>query len=316
MRKTIVYILSTPYAGSHYLSLLLGSNSRAIHVGELSRLQKTHSETRARECTLNRGHILEGIGRENINEAYDLIFSRIDSTIEALVDASKRVSWAEQFQTDRSYDKKYIHLIRDPRALVRRYALRTHFRKLLRQRWRVFKAVPQSRPRILFLAEPYVWAYYWLVQNQEITRFIRQNQLEHVVVTYRDLARNPAVEVRRLMEWIGVIYEPAQLEYWNFDHIGTEKREYEWVKEKKVTFIDLRWQSELPMEMQKTISEDGLLTAYLSSLGLAFTADGLTRHPAESLAAVSSAPCCDTAAWCPFTKASGRRSLGESHVAL
>jgi hypothetical protein len=98
------------------------------------------------------------------------------------------------------------------------------------------------------------------------------------VVTYRDLAVNPAAEIRRLMEWLGLSYEPAQLEYWNFEHVGTQKREYEWVKEKKTTFIDLRWQSELPADVQQTIPKDRLIGEYLTSLGLKFAGNGLTRN--------------------------------------
>jgi hypothetical protein len=75
-------------------------------------------------------------------------------------------------------------------------------------------------------------------------------------------------------------YEPAQLEYWNFEHIGTQKREYEWVKEKKTQFVDLRWQTELPGEVQRKIRDDRLIGDYVASLGLRFTDDGLTRHAA------------------------------------
>ena len=287
MRKTVAYILSTPYAGSHYLSLLMGSNSRAIHVGELNGLRKEKAKKESRECLVNRGEVLEGIGAENCNRVHEIIFSRIDPGIQVLVDNSKRVSWAERFLGNDTFDKRYIHLIRDPRALVRRYALRSHFRKVWRHRWRVFKAIPQLRPRIFLLPEPYVWAYYWLVQNRAISRFLRDNHLEHTVVAYRDLAINPAAEIQRLMEWLELSYERAQLEYWNFEHIGTQKRDYEWVKEKKATFIDLRWQSELPADVQQTISKDPLIGEYLSSLGLKFVDNGLTRNLEKPLSTTS-----------------------------
>jgi hypothetical protein len=290
MRKTVAYVLSTPYAGSHYLSLMMGSNSRAIHVGELNLVRKEKAKKESRECIVNGIEILEGINAENCDRIHDIIFSRIDPGIQVLVDNSKKVSWAELFLDHDAFDKKYIHLIRDPRALVRRYALHSYFRKVWRHRWRVFKAIPEMRTRIYLLAEPYVWCYYWLVQNRAITRFLRDHQLEHTVVTYRDLAVNPATEIRRLMEWLGLSYEPAQLEYWNFEHIGTQKREYEWVKEKKATFIDLRWQSELAADVQQTIRKDRLIGEYLSALGLKFMDDGLTRNvgtPADAPLATS-----------------------------
>src|SRR2546428_11097791 len=46
LKRTIIYILSTNYAGSHYLSLLLGSNSRSIHLGEIKRLRDARMHER------------------------------------------------------------------------------------------------------------------------------------------------------------------------------------------------------------------------------------------------------------------------------
>jgi hypothetical protein len=289
VRKTVAYILSTPYAGSHYLSLLLGSNSRAAHAGELNLVRKEKAKKKeSRECVVYGEEVLEGIGAENCDRVHEIIFSRLDPGIQVLVDNSKRVSWAQRFLGNDVFDRRYIHLIRDPRALVRRYALNSYFRKVFRHRWRVFKAIPPLRPRIFLLPESYVWSYYWLVQNRMITRFLRDNHLEHTVVTYRDLAVNPAAEVRRLTEWLKLSYEPAQLEYWNFEHIGTQKREYEWVKEKKVQFIDLRWQSELPADVQRNIRDDRVIGEYLSSLGLKFADNGLTRNVEPPAGALSS----------------------------
>ena len=79
------------------------------------------------------------------------------------------------------------------------------------------------------------------------------------------------------MEWMGVPYEPSQLEYWNFEHIGTEKKAYEWVKEKKEMFIDLRWKSELPQDVQQAILQDRLVKAYLERIGLKYVENGLSR---------------------------------------
>lgn len=39
-KKQIVYILSTNYAGSHFLALMLASHSRCASVGEVHQLRK------------------------------------------------------------------------------------------------------------------------------------------------------------------------------------------------------------------------------------------------------------------------------------
>src|SRR5207249_5901621 len=85
MKKTVVYILSTPYAGSHFLSLQLGSHSKTMHVGELKILRKGPPKENQRECRFELGEVFQGIGPENIDQVYDIIFSRIDPGIEALI---------------------------------------------------------------------------------------------------------------------------------------------------------------------------------------------------------------------------------------
>jgi len=287
MRKTIVYILSTNYAGSHYLSLLLGSHSRAKHLGEVKMLRKYSEEgSFGFDGRLIRGSILQGIGPENIQDAYEIIFSRVSSETDLLVDASKTVRWARQFLKDQRYEKRYIHLIRDPRAILRRNLKASSFFKQLRRRWWLFQEYPSLRGSIYFKPESYVWAYLWLRTNQEISRFLQEHQLPHLLVTYKDLATNPAVEVRRMMEWLGATYEPAQLEYWNFDHIGTEKRSYDSVKEQKKSYFDLRWQKEIPPDIQAGIAADPLINQYLDSLGIRFTPEGLTRGVGEPVPAL------------------------------
>jgi len=85
--------------------------------------------------------------------------------------------------------------------------------------------------------------------------------------------------VRRLTEWMGLAYEPSQLEFWNRDHIGSEKRGYEWVKQQKTRYFDLRWKTELPVHLQQQVCGDKLAIGYLRELGLEFTDEGLTRLP-------------------------------------
>ena len=165
MKQTVVSILSTPFAGSHFLSLMLGSNSRTRHVGELNLLAKKPSERALVECDLKRGHILDGIGSENINDVYQIIFSRVPPGIDVLIDASKRVSWANRFIGDDRHARKYIHLIRDPRALVRRYGTRSYFPRRFGHRWKLFRAFAASRPDLLFASHPVLRRYYWLMQN-------------------------------------------------------------------------------------------------------------------------------------------------------
>src|SRR5690349_19784739 len=231
MRRTVAYILSTPYAGSHYLSLMLGSHSHAAHIGEVNHLLGEHRGRQSKEVAFNNEKIFEGIGQDNISSLYDTIWSRLNPAPDLLVDNSKKVSWAQRFVDRQDFSRKYIHLIRDPRALVRRYVLNSSFKKVLRQRWRLFRGISVLRARIFFIRQPRVWSYYWLRQNRRISQFLSDHNADVRMITYRDLARQPAQEVARLATWLGHEFEPAQLEYWRFEHIGTEKKSYGWVKE-------------------------------------------------------------------------------------
>jgi hypothetical protein len=279
VKKTVVFILSTPYAGSHFLSLLLGSNTRAKHIGEIKMLRKGRPSETQRECYFQFGEALEGIGPDNIEQIYDLIFARLDPKIEALIDTSKRIDgWADRFLDNDRFHRKYLHLIRDPRALVRRWMPSSTFNKRLSLRWRLMRTFPELTPAALTAGKPMLYYYNWLMQNRRITEFVRQYQLDSCVVTYRDLALNTASEVERLMQWIGVPFEPPQLEYWNFEHLGTQKRGYEWVKEKKINLFDVRWKTELPASLQDRIANHRRLKTYLDQINLTLTEDGLTRR--------------------------------------
>jgi hypothetical protein len=278
-KKKVVFLLSTGYAGSHFLSLLLGSHSRTMHLGELLVMKKPQPETGHRECDFERGDVLAGIAPADVPRIYDIIYSRIDPRVEALIDASKKTSWAGVFLTNERYERKYLHLIRDPRALVRRYGLRSSPAKVRRLRWKIARRFPALAVSIWFAPESDVWLYRWLFQNMEITRFIREHRLDANLLTYRDLARDQAGEIRRLMEWIGLPFEPSQLEYWNKDHIGTQKRNYEWVKEQKnKQHFDLRWKSEMSLETQQRITRNRRVRRYLADINVALIDEGLRRE--------------------------------------
>jgi hypothetical protein len=128
MTKQIAYILSTNYAGSHFLSLQLGSHSQCASIGELHHFRR--NKTRAKACYRCEKDsdcpVFSGIQGKPVRQFYDGIFDNLatyDSRISTVIDNSKKVRWAGRFLDMPGYTRKYIHLIRDPRALVRRWLL-------------------------------------------------------------------------------------------------------------------------------------------------------------------------------------------------
>ena len=248
------------------------------HAGELFQLGRPPQNHPSNEIFLKENPVFAGIGPDNIEQVYDILFQRSDPNTEVLVDSSKIVrGWADRFVDNGQYDRLYIHLIRDPRAMVRRYLMLQGLKHQLHYRWKLMRSWRRLRPFAEWCSTPTLWLYRWLLENRRITEFIYAHRLNATLVTYHDLAKDSGPEVRRLTEWMGLTYEPGQLDYWNFQHIGTEKRAYEWVKERKVRYFDLRWKTDLPLELQEQICRDRLANEYLREFGLAFTDEGVTR---------------------------------------
>lgn len=280
MQRTVVYILSTNYAGSHFLSLLLGSHSTAVHIGEVNHLRKSVDRGSCHTCGgLQQCPILGAISPHQVDKVYDLIFSRLNGQSNVLIDNSKRISWAERFVGNRDYKRKYIHLIRDPRALVRRWMLNYPSRsQQLKQRWQAMRAFPPLSLRLLIANQNVIYTYRWLEENHRITRFINKYGLDAQIIAYEDLATRQAECVKMITEWLGLVYEPAQLDYWRHEHHGTQKQDYEWIKHEKVQYCDLRWKTFLSHSDAEYVQVNRHVLEYLASVGLRMTTDGLTSR--------------------------------------
>jgi len=291
MKKTIVYILATDFAGSHYLSLMLGSHSRVMHLGEVKRLGTRKGSQRIKwicSACQDKGTcpILSGIGPHNVDAIYDIIFSRVDPQIEVLVDNSKLIcGWVTRFLNDGKYDMKFIHLVRDPRALVRRWMMEAPGIKRGLRQVRRFTRIAGAHPElawpILRGGKTALLMYNWLAQNQRITKFLERHKLDTYRLTYYDLCHDTPGELTRLMKWLGLDYESGQPEYWNFEHHGSQKPSYDWNLEKKTAFFDVRWKTFLTPEAIQQISHAPAIHRYLQEIGIRFVEDGLTWQPAK-----------------------------------
>jgi hypothetical protein len=280
MKKAVLFILSTNYAGSHYLSLLVGSHSRAEHIGEVHRFQ--HAPIRKEPCfacgDYRRCPVFRGLEPGRIHDIHSTLFRNVGPDVDVLVDNSKKSQWAANFLNHQEFDRRFVHLIRDPRALIRRWdmgydtpAKRWHQRRKLLVRW------PGKALSILLAPRRMLYVYKWLVQNRTFSRFLAEHHLDHLLMTYRDLATDTPGELGRLMAWLGVKFEPSQIEYWNFEHHGTQKSEYQWIKEKKGSYFDTRWKSYLTPQEQQDIIVHPAVQQYLKEIGVRVNDQGLTR---------------------------------------
>ena len=283
MKRTIVTILSTNFAGSHYLSLILGSHSHAMHIGEIHHLRRAHK--REYPCSVcadpKQCPLVRRVTPETIDRVYDIIFENVSNpAITTLVDTSKEVRLGQP-----GYRMKYVHLIRDPRTLVRRWMVTYETAPKKRNvRWKTARHVPRRFFQILRGPEWQVYLYKWLWQNQEITHFLARHGVDAQVLSYREVALDTEATVAKIERWLGEDFEPRQLEYWNVAHHGTQKESYEWVKQQQTRYFDLRWQSFLSPDLQTDILTHPEVVTYLDALGFVPVGDGLARKPVTTSA--------------------------------
>lgn len=287
MERQIVFVLSTNYAGSHFLALQLATHSHCVSLGELHRYKRPAS--RRRESCSICDHdevcpVFRGLGDVPVEQIYDRLFANLaslDAGITTGIDNSKKPEWAQRFLDLSGYRLAFIHLVRDPRALVRRWALcyesapaKAKVRRLMARRcWRhVFGIMKGS--------EANVYVHKWAYQNQRIRAFIDRHQLDAKRVTYRDLALFPERTLGDIMPWLGLTFEPSQLQYWTVRHHGSQKAHYMKPPPGGKTFYDLRWQTFLDPETQAEIATHPAVEKYLADEGITMLENGLTTHPA------------------------------------
>ncbi len=278
MKKKLVFILSSNYSGSHLLSLMLGSHSRAEHLGELKNLVKASGGCHICEdpevCQL-----FHGIRQLPKKELYETLFSRVPEGVEMLIDASKKPEWFQSFIDDERYDVRLIHLVRDPRALARRWLIRFDEKGISkRERLKQLRKNPRHFFKILFANILNVVMYKWCRQNREIMEFVESSDKPVKVVTYRSIAIEPDKTLAELCEFLGVEYEPGQKDYWKFPHHGTEKPEYKkgGLNGNK-TYFDTRWKAFLSAEQVRLIESHSAVGDLLQRLGLKISAEGLEK---------------------------------------
>ena len=284
MNKQIVYILSTNYAGSHFLALQLGSHSRCASIGELHHFRRKKTDHKAcYQCpTDDECPVFAGVREKPVRSFYPTIFQNLlayDGAITTVIDNSKKVRWARRFVDMPGYTKKYIHLIRDPRALVRRWMITFNEKEKRKMRLKTARRCWRHTWDILTGDEANVYIWEWLYENQQITKFIQSNKLDAKIVTYRDLALEPDRILSDLMAWLGCDYEPNQKNYSDFMHHGSGKRALSHVDKSMDEKADQKWKAFLDVQTQQRIYSHPIVNRYLKDMGVLYDLDlGLLKE--------------------------------------
>lgn len=280
MQKTILTILGTNYCGSHFLSLLLGGHPEAVHAGEVRRCERPARLRRKPLCTIcdddEACPLMHGVRAAAPGERYEVLFANAGEGVSLLVDASKKPDWAARHAGDERYRHCYIHLIRDPRALVRRWLL-SPGKSPARERCAVLTRNPREGVRLLLARAWKVYLYKWLRQNRAITDFVQNTAGAYCVVTYHSLACETEKTVRNLTEWLGLEFHVSQLHFGDRPLHGTLKPGYPPLARSTAPLFDLRWKRFFHTAIATAITTDLRLQEYLAEFDLTTAPDGLVR---------------------------------------
>jgi hypothetical protein len=279
----VILILSTPHAGSHLLSQLLGAHSLCISTGELHNYKKFSDRPKERNVIDNysKDPIFADLDQLPISSWHASILKHArqgNPELTTLVDNSKRVEWCARLRQITDVDVRPIHLIRDPRALVR-YWFRTYTdsRRVRQQRIRHARMAPMSAFHLLTCPELDLYIGKWLIRNKAITDMLQKMQCSHHVVSYHDLATQTSVALPLIMEFLNLTYERSQLDYGRVEQHGTLKREYKRATEASQITFDTRWDQDLDSEQIDYISNHQSIAEYLESINMRLGRRGITR---------------------------------------
>lgn len=275
--KTVVFILSCDRSGSTWLGYVLGSHSRCAFVGEYYRAWHPELWQFCALCLANgktRCDVLDGIESVPAEFAFDFAFDRLNTDV--VIDISKRVYWAERYTTSDRYRVRLIHLIRDPRGWYESQRRREHSS-----------------------IEDLIGG--WHVENSHIESFIAASGLPSVTVFYDELAARPRVEIRKVVNFLGLPFESDALCYWTkahhgfaangasspllnrFEHAGeistfvTGADDF-YRQHGTTLFVDERWKTDLQAEEKRLIESDQRVVSLLGAHNRVLLPDGIARY--------------------------------------
>ena len=256
-KPTILYIVGLGHSGSTLLDLLLGSHTQAVGLGELGVLSSRSSEgsrelaLREQPCTCGTPSRLDcpfwgGVDRW-LHEEHGTSLMKIAldaplrsdrvaanralySTISELtgrrylVDSSKSRSRLRSL-IEAQFDVRPIHLVREPHGVV-------------------YSNVRKGRS----------WLHY---SGHYASSTLKTHRLlaarPHLLVRYEELAAEPEAVVRRIVEWVGLEFEPGQLCWTEFEHHQLSGNRMRFSGDPSIR-LDRSWQEGLSRSQRIAIS--------------------------------------------------------------
>ena len=227
MKIKVIYIAGLYHTGSTLLDMILGSLPNVIGLGEVFKGLHDKFEDhctcgqRVEDCDFW-GRVLKKIKAEHdldINSKYRLVLSTFSEQYgdeKILVDSSichpfklfsatdeRDMQGLNQLIKIEDIELKVIHLVRDVRSWTNSLLTRDERDKdELKYFKRLFMFIFRS-PSARFIQ------WYW--GHTKIIQFLEKNNLEHIRISYEDLAIQPEKTLRQLSCFLGITYQDSML---------------------------------------------------------------------------------------------------------
>lgn len=286
----VVFVLASNYSGSHLLANALGAHSRCADVGELANLRKflarrgrNRSGTEAAYASTA---AFTGLLAEPETSWHARVLERLgadDPRLSVLVDNSKRMDWIERLVASGAVDARCVHLLRDPRAIARRWRDTFAAQGVSRRnRWREAKRSWRAGPAILAGPEMRVYAWRWLRENAAIAEFLTRRFPAAPRVSYEELLASPERTLAELMPRLGLEFERGQLDYGRAPQFGTRKEAWAAARAASAWQADERWLQETTASEREAITGVAPLRTLLAGFGYEMSVRGLRRRAVAS----------------------------------
>ena len=205
-RHTVAFIMSTNWAGSTALGLVVGSHRDAAFLGEPAMIVRRDGRGQWRHekfcmicggdpaaaCPLWEPSLISQI-RANPDRVYDLVAERLPMA-RFFVDSSKNHDWIEAAVRRRNIAAKVIHISK----AVQRYAGSV----LNRRKGQPIEAI----------------GWHWANENREIRKCAAAWNLDYLHIRYADFARDVAGTLQRVGEFLGFEPDAGQIDFWLHCH--------------------------------------------------------------------------------------------------
>ena len=235
MNKKVAFVMGTAHCGSTLLTMVLGSHSDCLSLGEVSNLPEAyrlkkpicsvcegdcsfwdHNFTEQERSLLSKGFSERRLHRyiplklektvrgflknDQVFNPYSLIASKTDERV--LLDSTKTVYWLKKKLAAREFkenllDAHLIHLIRDGRAVMNSYLRRKQAQGLTVRKFGE------------------MWAQRITNENNFFDSFSGGRKVR---LRYEKFATDTEESLRSLCEWLGIDFQPGMINYWQHQH--------------------------------------------------------------------------------------------------